>query len=393
VAEYSKDALGAVVRDLRERQGWTQERLGREAGYRTGAGVSISRLEGGLLQPGPDRFAGIAAALGLSADQLADRAASRSQADQHGSAPEGVPDASDASDVTGPTSGGTKAPPGQKDLNARRKRIERETGERTRIITELGDAFNEAHDRARQEFFMRLVEIAGRVEGAPPLDPAALAGDGSAAGGGEAGDEREPTADAVTPTSSPAAADVVAGAAAGHVGAAGGGEGSERTARGRVAGATRGTLVLAGIVAVPVGILFAGGLAYMVKRNRRQRQEFDAQLDEAEAQLAATRPGITALQDILPRAAETLDYIATHAGHAVDRWEEQHATGSTTWDALGPDGQRRYLDFVDVADAQIAIVTFDFQGLLITRGTDRDHLIRLADEVLTRTRDAVRSHV
>jgi hypothetical protein len=152
-------------------------------------------------------------------------------------------------------------------------------------------------------------------------------------------------------------------------------------------------LVLAGIVAVPVGMLFAGGLAYMVKRNRRQRQEFDAQLDAAEAELAATRPGIAALEDILPRAVEVLDYIATHAGHAVDRWEEQHARGATTWEALSQAGQRRYLDFVDVADAQIAIVSFDFQGLLITRGSDRDDLIRRADEVLTRSREAVRAHV
>ena len=77
----------------------------------------------------------------------------------------------------------------------------------------------------------------------------------------------------------------------------------------------------------------------------------------------------------------------------MDRWAEQHARGSTTWDALSRDGQRRYLDFVDVADAQIAIVTFDFQGLLITRGSDRDRLVQLADEVLTRSRDVVRAHV
>jgi hypothetical protein len=151
--------------------------------------------------------------------------------------------------------------------------------------------------------------------------------------------------------------------------------------------------VLAGIVAAPFGMLLAGGLASMVKRNRRQRQEFDAQLHEAEAELAATRPGIAALQDILPRAAETLDYIATHGGHAVDRWGEQHATAPTTWASLSPAEQQRYGDFVDIADAQIAIASFDFQGLLITRGRDRDHLIELADDVLARSRAVVRAHV
>jgi transcriptional regulator with XRE-family HTH domain len=390
VARYTKDALGDVVRSLREREGWTQERLGREAGYQTGAGVSISRLEGGLLQPSPERFAGIAAALGLTPDELEARAFSRSRADDH--APAAVATPASAGEA-GSTSGGAKAPPGQKELNARRKRIEYETGERTRTITELGDAFNEAHERARKEFYLRLVEIAGRVEGSPPLDPTALGDDGSAGGGDDAGNQREAAADAVTPTPSLSAVEVVAGAAAGPAGAAVGRDASNRAALGRAGGATRGTLVLAGIVAVPVGMLFAGGLAYMVKRNRKQRQEFDAQLNEAEVQLAATRPGITALQDILPRAVETLDYIATHGGHAVDRWDEQHATGPTSWDALSQAEQRRYREFVDIADAQIAIVSFDYQDLLITRGGDRDHVIQLADEVLTRSRDAVRAHV
>ena len=389
MAHYSKDALADVVRSLRERQGWTQERLGREAGYRTGAGVSISRLEGGLLQPSPERFAGIASALGLTADELEERAAARTRTDSH--APGPVADVA-IGEVAGSTSRGGKGPPGQKELNARRKKIEDETGARTRTITELGDAFNEAHDRARHDFFMKLVEVGGRVEGAPPLDPAPLGDDGAGADA-VAGNRRGSAGDAVTPTAPLGVVGVAADATTRRVGAAVGRDASNRATLGRVAGAAGGTLVLAGIVAVPVGMLFAGGLAYMVKRNRRQRQEFDAQLEEAEAQLAATRPGITALQDILPRAAETLDYIATHAGHAVDRWEQQLVPGSTTWDALGRARQRRYLDLVDVADAQIAIVTFDYQGLLITRGSDRDHLVELADEVLTRSSDAVRAHV
>jgi transcriptional regulator with XRE-family HTH domain len=376
VVAYSKDALGEVVRALRERQGWTQEQLGRAAGYRTGAGVSISRLEGGLLRPSPERFAGIAAALGLTADELGVRAASASstagdQPPAHGAT---------AESEGGARPGGAKAPPGQKELNARRQQIELETGERARIVTELGDAFNAAHDRARDAFFLRLVEIGGRVAGSPPLDPAQL-GDGAEAEGDHAASDRRGAHAFASSGSSGDAADGAAGVAAG------------RGARGRAARVTGGTLVLAGIVAVPVGMLFAGGLAYMVKRNRRQRQEFDAQLRDAEAELAATRPGIAALQDILPRGAETLDYIATHAGHAVDRWAEQHATAPTTWASLSPAEQQRFGDFVDIADAQVAIASFDYQGVLVTRGSDRDRLIELADEVLTRSRDVVRSFV
>src|SRR5229473_3064565 len=66
------DALGQVVHDLRRKKGWTQEKLGREAGYQSGAGVSISRLENGRLKPTPERFEGIAKALGLFSDALAE---------------------------------------------------------------------------------------------------------------------------------------------------------------------------------------------------------------------------------------------------------------------------------------------------------------------------------
>jgi len=396
VAPYSKDALGEEVRGLRERQGWTQEQLGREAGYRTGAGVSISRLEGGLLTPSPERFAGIAAALGLTVDELETLASSRMRSGDRASGPGSAERGGEA----GATMRGPKAPPGQKELNARRKRIEDETGARTRTITELSDAFNAAHDRARDEFYLRLVAVAGRVQGARAPDPTALADDGAAAAGGAAGGRRSADAGAAPSNAGRrssaasyalAVADgAVAGATAGGAGTKVGGDAVGRVGIKRAAS---GTLVLAGIVAVPVGILFAGGLAYMVKRNRTQRQEFAAQLDEAEAQLAATRPGIAALEDILPRAVATFDYISTHAGHAVERWEEQHASEPTTWDALSPAGQRRYLELLEIAEAQAAIANVDFQGLLITRDRDQEHLIEAAVQVLTESRDVVRARV
>ena len=39
------------------------------------------------------------------------------------------------------------------------------------------------------------------------------------------------------------------------------------------------------------------------------------------------------------------------------------------------------------------IVTFDYQGLLITSGSDQDKRIQLADKVLTRSQDAVNARV
>jgi transcriptional regulator with XRE-family HTH domain len=413
VTQDSKWGLAQVVRGLREHHGITQEELGRKAGYLTGAGVAISRLEHGLLQPSPDKFSGIAEALGLTPQELEARAASPTADDLAIAAKKGGA-ADTASDRT-------MAPPGQKELNARKKMVEKETAEQTTVITELSEAFHHAHERARIEFFEVFMRIGARVKGAPRettqpradgvTDPGVLAanqiksyangvvrtlavGTGSAAAGAAVGGAAAyvtfVTAAALGTASTGAAISGLSGIAATNATLAllGGG-----TLAAGGAGVAGGMMVLTGIVALPALILFAGGLALMVKRNRKQRQEFDAQLREAEAQLVATKPGIEALQDILPRAVVTLDYIATHAGHAVHRWEDRFGSGSMAWNSLGQAEQRRYQDFVEIAAAQIAIVNFNYEGLLITSDSDRDQLIQLADELLTQSHDIVKARV
>src|SRR5438045_1853795 len=106
MADYSTEALGRVVRGLRERVGTTQEELGQEAGYGKGAGVSISRVESGILRPGSERLAGIARALGLTMEELEDRAAKQA-----------ADDAANASD-------GGASSRGSKDLKDRVRRVE-----------------------------------------------------------------------------------------------------------------------------------------------------------------------------------------------------------------------------------------------------------------------------
>ena len=78
--EYSREALGQVIRELREARApkLSQEELGRKAGYRTGAGVSMSRIENGMTRPGPKRLEGIARTLGLTVRELETRGAQRS---------------------------------------------------------------------------------------------------------------------------------------------------------------------------------------------------------------------------------------------------------------------------------------------------------------------------
>lgn len=409
MADYSSEALGQVIRSLRESQRMTQEELGRRAGYRTGAGVSISRLESGLLRPGPDRLSGVAEGLGLTLEELAARASE---------ATTGTP--GDASADTASASATTDS--GPRGIKERARRIEHEVEVRTKVITDLSNAFNKQHDRARDEFFMRFAAIAARVEGAPQPGAIELDGDESAGADAVAAYRLRSNASGVVQLLAGGAGGAAAGAAVGgavaygtFVAAASFGAASTGAAISGLsgiaatnatlallgggtlaaggAGVAGGTLVLAGIVAAPAVILFAGGLLWMVKRNRKQQQELAVKLDEAEAALAETAPGLEALENILPQATDTLDYIATHASHALTRWDQRLPTGPITWDSLNSADQQRYEDFVEIAAAQLAIVTINVQGLLTARGSDRDQLIQLADQVLRQSQDAVRTRV
>jgi transcriptional regulator with XRE-family HTH domain len=414
MVDYSNNALGQVVRNLRETTGMTQEALGREAGYRTGAGVSISRLESGLLRPGPERLAGIARALGLTADDLEARARSKAAEDDA--------TASDTARTQGGISGEASKVPGQKELNAQKVRIEREISHRTEVITELSQAYNKAHDQARDEFFMEFLVFAERLDGAPQPEPTQIQDEDETGTDAAGADLLDSYANGVVKALAVSTGSMAAGAAVGTAAAYGtfvlaasfgtastgaaisglSGIAATNAALAVLGGGTLaaggagvagGTLLLGAIAAAPAVILFAGGLAWVVKRNRKQRQEFAVQLDEAEAQLAATKSGVEALQGILPKAAETLDYIATHAGHALNRWVSQVGSGSLTWDGLGPVDQRQYQDFIEIAAVQVMIATINFQGLLITSGSERDRLLEDTNERLTESMDAVKARV
>ncbi len=411
--EYSNTALGEVVRELRERKGMTQVELGRGARYGTGEGVSISRLENGLLRPGAERLAGIAETLGLSLEELEAKACENDAPDSTTE-----PRGEDAAEQTEAKAAEAKAPPSQKELTARRKRIEEEVQERSKLVQDLGDAFNMQYDRAEEEFLQRFVDLARRVEGAQPPDHAQLddvpdatasdtaerwvqanvngvvrtiaSGATGAAVGGATAYGAFVAASSFWTASTGAAISGLSGIAVPKAAVALFGGGWLATGGAGVAG---GAAVLMGIAAAPMAIFLAGGLTYASRRNRRQRQELADQLDAAEAELAATAPGVGALRDLLPRATATLDYIATHAGHAVARWQDQLDPGPLTWESLGPDGQKLYHAFIDIAGAQQAIATLSFESMLLARDDDRDALIQLADQVLSTAHDTVQGHV
>ncbi len=270
---------------------------------------------------------------------------------------------------------------------------------------------------------MRFVKISSGVDGAPQPDPSQLLDDAD-------GDNAQTEAAARLKVTSLGIAQVLAGGAGGAAaGAAVGGAAAYGTFMAAVSfgtastgaaisglsgvaatnaalallgggtlaaggsGVAGGTMLLTGIVAAPALLLAVGGLVWMVKRNQKQQLELAARLDEAEAEIAATRPGFEALVDILPRATHTLDYIATHAGHALGRWASQLPPPPTEWQSLGELERRRYQDFIEIAASQLAVVTINVQGLMMLRGTEREHLIEFANEVLVQAQNVAETLV
>lgn len=360
------EALGQVVRELRTAKKLTQDELGMKAGYRGGAGVSISRLENGQLRPGSERLKGVAEALGLTSKELEARASRQTAVN-------------DETATDNPAATESRGSESSKD---RYRRIEREIDARKKEITGLSRVFYEARDRARDEFLTRFVEIAGRIEGARQPDPTQL---------------HEDDPDDVVGSQVDATKDGVPQPPASGTGAA---EPDfqlawlKRIAVLAVAGAG-GSMVLPILVGAP---LAAVGFVEIAKRNRKRQQELDAKLERAEAEFDATTPGFMALENILPRATDTLAYIAVHAGHALDRWENQIRTqvgsGPLTWELLSQGDRQLYQNFFEIAAAQITVLTIDMQSLLTTHDSDElNQLIRQADKALTQSQDAVRARV
>lgn len=360
------EALGQVVRELRTAKKLTQDELGTKAGYRTGAGVSISRLENGQLRPGAERLQGVAEALGLTPEELEARASRRTVDNVEAT----------TANATATESRGAEGP------RDRYRRIEREINARKKDITDLNRVFNEARDHARDEFFRKFIEIAGRIEGARQPDPTQLHDDDP---GDVAASQVDATADGVLQPPASGAGGVATDFQLAWL----------RRVAGLAAAGAGGTMVLPIIVAAPLAAI---GFVEIAKRNRKRQQELDAKLERAEAELDGTTPGFIALQNILPRATETLDYIAVHAGHALNRWENQIGTqvgsGPVIWELLSQGDRQLYQDFFEIAAAQITVLTIDFQSLLTTHDSDDlNQLITQADKALTQSQDAVKARV
>jgi transcriptional regulator with XRE-family HTH domain len=413
---HSRGGLGQVIRELREAHTpkLTQEQLGRKAGYRAGAGVSMSRIENGVTRPGPRRLEGIATALGLTVQELETRSTQRSPQPQPApNPPSEQPGAgSDPSHTAAAVGGRTK-----ESTRDQMRRIQGDFDRRQILAVTKGREFNAAHDCARDDFFLNLVRVATTITGLPhpPLEPApsavtpqkggslgpsaeaalrrqvaahgvavALAsGAGPAAAAGEPDHESAYSAVLAAALLTPARAEAAhhdprSGPTARATRALLGGSSAGRT------GILAGTALLAGFLASAASPLFAAGtLAWLARRSRRQNDQLRMELDQAEANLVATERGFDAVMDILTRATEILGYIAVHASHAQQRWQAQLPESPIDWSDLSQDQQRQYDAFVEVAGRQVLVDSINMTELLTAKGEQQARLIQVADDILT----------
>ncbi len=391
-------ALGQVVRRLRREKGLTQEELGEAAGYHGGAGVSISRLENGRLEPTEERFSGIACALGLIPEQL------RSQAIGE--------------------SGSLEATDGERFVT-REERIAmvvRASERREQLAPEL-DAFRLAVEKARDAFLLRFHGLAARIGDAPVPDGGDL-GQGVVISTDEAEAEvayqiRFTQYGVASALASPpgggtvravgsmlaylAFTEAIAWAAASLGGSVSKGAGTAqlrglRSAMSVEHAASRFSSGLNLLAAVAYGTAAGGAVATAFReagntaKRSRSQQAAAAKLSAAEADIAASQANVDALWDVVPRATEVLDYIAIHASHALERWGA--AVGDAArWNDLSVGEQERYQDFVAIAAAQLAVTTIDLQELATRRDGDLDKAFSVADQVLVQASRAITSRV
>ncbi|GGZ02229.1 hypothetical protein GCM10010300_52650 [Streptomyces olivaceoviridis] len=422
--DFSAEAMGLVIREHRQarKPPMTQEELAKRADYGKGGAVSISRIERGLVSPGEHRLAAIALALRLTPAQLVQEAEdrTRSLADRRGQRPVKLRDQ-------------------VAETKRRHAEINEKVAQRSKITQELGEAFNQVHDTARDEFFLRFVELAESISGAPEPErpseeeiestggtPAAIRVEAMSAGIANA--IRDAAAGAAVGAVGAAVGAV--GAAVGAVGAAAGGAaaygaftaaalfgtastgtaistlsgvaatnatlallGGGTLAAGG-AGMAGGILLLTGMVAAPAAALAAAGF-YVLRQRRTKKEEerLRTEVEVAEAALDQSQQGFGTMTDVLHRATAIMEYVSVHGTHALERWRVSLPPEPRDWTSLGHEGQERYKEFLTVAGCLIAVSSINVSALLTAKPDALREMDKAIDETLRYADKTIKSIV
>ncbi|MER6685210.1 helix-turn-helix domain-containing protein [Streptomyces olivaceoviridis] len=408
--DFSAEAMGLVIREHRQAQQppMTQEELAKRADYGKGGAVSISRIERGLISPGEHRLAAIALALRLTPAQLMQEAEdrTRSLADRRGQRPVKLRDQ-------------------VAETKRRHAEITEKVAQRSKITQELGEAFNQVHDTARDEFFLRFVELAESISGAPEPErpseeeiestgetPAAIrveamsagianairdAAGGAAAGavgaaaGGAAAYGAFTAAALFGTASTGAAISTLSGVAATNATLAllGGG-----TLAAGGAGMAGGILLLTGMVAAPAAALAAAGF-YVLRQRRTKKEEerLRTEVEVAEAALDQSQQGFDTMTDVLHRATAIMEYVSVHGTHALEKWRVSLPPEPRDWTSLGHEGQERYKEFLTVAGCLVAVSSINVSALLTAEPDALREMDKAIDETLRYADKTIKSIV
>ncbi|MER6347207.1 helix-turn-helix domain-containing protein [Streptomyces sp. NPDC001595] len=383
----------------------TQEELAERAEYGKGGAVSISRIERGLISPGEHRLAAIALALQLTPAQLKQEAEdrTRSLARQRGRRPEKLRDQ-------------------VAETKRRHAEINEKVAERSKITQEHGEAFNHAHDAVRDKFFLRFVELAESIGGAPApervseeeidstgeiptairveamsagianaIRGAAAGGMAGAAAGGAAAYGAFTAAALFGTASTGAAISTLSGVAATNATLAllGGG-----TLAAGGAGMAGGALLLTGMVAAPAAALAAAGFYVLrQRRNKKEEERLRTEVEAAEAALDQSQQGFDIMVDVLHRATATMEYVELHGTHALEKWRASLSPEPRDWESLGHEGQERYKEFLTVAGCFLAVSIINVPALLTAEPDALREMDKAIDETLRYADKTIKSIV
>lgn len=407
MSDFSAEAMGLVIREHRQAQGplMTQEELAERADYGKGGAVSISRIERGLVSPGEHRLAALALALQLTPAQLKQEAEDRTRSltRERGRRPVKLRDQ-------------------VADTKRRHAEINEKAAQRSKITQEHGEAFNRVHDVVRDEFFMRFVELAKGISGAPePEGPgeeeaesaeetptairveamsagianairgAAAGGAAGAAAGGAAAYGAFTAAALFGSASTGAAISSLAGVAATNATLAllGGG-----TLAAGGAGMAGGILLLTGMVAAPAAALAAAGFYVLRKRRTKKEEErLRAEVEAAEAALDQSQKGFDMMVDVLSRATDIMEYVEVHGTHALEKWRASLPPEPRDWESLGHEGRERYKEFLTVGGCFLAASIINVPALLTAGPDEVREMDKAIDETLRYADKTIRSIV
>lgn len=396
----TRSMFSSAVAAHRERCGLTQQQLGEMVGYgKTGASVSISRVETGWTIPTATRTKALANAFGLTGEELERFLKLRDKAAQEA-----------AKD---------RAPAKKQNLRQLKEQVEITLNKRVAITEKLAEMNQEAIELASAGFFNKLVEVAAQINDAPKdklftvrvvqLDTMenthlaraqqqldhitqnivvsftgvgtkilldSLAGATVGAAGGAvmayatyASIARFGYASTGTPNSTLHGVtlknSVLATMGGGTIANGGG-------------GMTGGTRAIVGTIAGGAIIGLTNALTESAIQAAFDRQKARKELEAQKQELEATASRFAKWQAAVARSTEILTYIGVHGAHALEKWVETLGSLPRNWTDLTEHQQQKFREMLTIAGCKSSVDMTPIDQLM---SCSDDELVEVEAEV------------